>query len=266
MNKLKNKVAVVYGNGAVGAAIAKAFAEEGAKVFLTGRTLAKLKTIAGEVLSKGGAIEVEELDGLDEQAVEQHMNETIKKAGRIDISFNAIGITSKEVDHLPLIDLSVEGFSYPISTYTRTHFITARAAARHMIKQDGGVIIMHVANPGRVSAPFAGGRAPAWAAMEALCRSLSVECAPYGVRAVCLLTTAIPETPVIKKAFEELFEANARASGVTLEQFNAGIEGGTHRKQLTRLKELTDAAVFAASDEGSAITGTVLNLTAGMIV
>lgn len=50
------------------------------------------------------------------------------------------------------------------------------------------------------------------------------------------------------------------------QQFFAMIESGTHRKKLTSLKELTDAAVFAVSDEGSAITGTVLNLTAGMNV
>ena len=125
---------------------------------------------------------------------------------------------------------------------------------------------MHTANPARVSTPFAGGRAPAWAAMESLCRSLSVECGVQGVRVVCLFTTAIPETPVIEAAFKELFEANAKASGITWEQFNAAIVSNTHRKQLTALKELTDAAVFAASDEGSAITGTILNLTAGMIV
>jgi NAD(P)-dependent dehydrogenase (short-subunit alcohol dehydrogenase family) len=165
-----------------------------------------------------------------------------------------------------LIELSVESFSRPITTYTESHFITAKAAARRMVKQGNGVIVMHTANISRISTPFAGGRPPAWAAMEALCRSLSVECGEQGVRTVCLLTTAIPETPVIEEAFKELFEAQAKANGITIEQFNALVAGGTHRKRLTTLKELTDAAVFTASDEGSAITGTILNLTAGVIV
>jgi len=150
--------------------------------------------------------------------------------------------------------------------YTKSHFITAKAAARRMIEQCDGVIVMHTATPGRISAPFAGGRAPAWAAMESLCRSFSVECGEHGVRAVCLLTTAIPETPVIEEAFNELYEASAKAKGITLEQFYVAIESGTHRKQLTTLKELTDAAIYVSSNEGAAITGTILNLTAGMVV
>ena len=95
MKRLENKVAVVYGDGNVGAAIAKAFAREGTKVFLTGRTVKKLNAIANEILSGGGAVETSQLNALDEQAVEKHMNEVIKKAGKIDISFNAIGIPQK---------------------------------------------------------------------------------------------------------------------------------------------------------------------------
>jgi NAD(P)-dependent dehydrogenase (short-subunit alcohol dehydrogenase family) len=265
MNRLKNKVAVVYGNGAVGGAIAKAFAGEGAKVFLAGLTTAKLKAIADEILFDGGAIETSRLDALNEQAVDAHMADVINKTGRIDISFNAIGIYQKDVGHIPLLDLSVEGFSLPIATYTQSHFITAKAAAKRMVKQGNGVILMHTANLSRISAPLAGGRGPAWAAMESLCRSFSVECGEHGVRVVCLFTTAIPETPIIDEAFKELYEAHAKTQGMPIEQFNAMVAGGTHRKRLTTLKELTNAAIFTASDEGSAITGTVVNLTAGMI-
>ena len=266
MNKLKDKVAVIYGNGAVGAAIAKAFAHEGAKVFLTGLTSAKLKTIADEIVFDGGTIETAQVDALDEQAVEKHMNDVIKKAGKVDISFNAIGISQKDAGHNPLIELSVESFFFPIATYAQSHFITGKAAASRMIKQGNGVIVMHTANLSRVSAPFAGGRGPAWAAMESICRSFSVEYGEQGVRTVCLFTTAIPETPIIEAAFKELYETQAKTQGLTIEQFNGMVSGGTHRKRLTTLKELTDSAIFAVSDEGSAITGTVLNLTAGMIV
>jgi NAD(P)-dependent dehydrogenase (short-subunit alcohol dehydrogenase family) len=103
---------------------------------------------------------------------------------------------------------------------------------------------------------------PAWAAMEALCRSLSTECGQYGVRAVCLHTTGIPETSLI----DEVWAIHGKAHGITFEQFHSVMEGMTHRKRLTTLDELTSAAVFVASDEGSAITGTLVNLTAGMIV
>lgn len=265
MNKLKDKVAVVYGNGAIGRTIAKAFALEGARVFLTGLTLDKLKAIADEIRADGEDIEIAKVDALDEQAVEKHMAEVIKKAGKVDISFNAIGLPPKNIQHTPLTELSLENFFLPIATYTQSHFITARTAAKHMTRQGNGVILMHTASISQVSSPGAGGRPSAWAALEALCRTLSIECGASGVRVLCLLTTAIPETPAIHEAFKELFETTMIGRGTTWEQFNSAIANNTHRKKLTTLKELTDAAVFAASDEAGALTGTTFNLTAGMI-
>jgi len=262
MKRLENKVAVIYGDGTVGATITKSFAREGAKVFLTGRTLAKLKVIAEETSPGGEEIETAQLDALDEKAVEKHMSEIISKAGKIDISFNAIGIPQKGIQGIPLTELSVENFSLPITTYTKSHFITAKAAASRMVKQGHGVILMHTPNASHISPPFVGGMVPAWSALEALCRSLSVECGQQGVRSVSLLTTGIPETPLI----DEVWEIHGKAQGITPEQFHNMMEGNTHRKRLTTLAELANAAVFVASDEGSAITGTILNLTAGMII
>ena len=262
MKKLESKVAVVYGDGAVGGAIAKAFAREGARIFLTGRTLTKLDVIADEILRAGGIVETAKLNALDEHSVEDHMGEVINRTGKIDISFNAIGIPQKGIQGIPLTELPVESFSLPITTYTQSHFITAKAAAGNMIKQGHGVIMMHTPNASRISPPFVGGMVPAWAAIEALFRSLSVECGQYGVRAVCLLTTGIPETPLI----DEVWQIHGKAHGITFEQFHSVMEGMTHRRRLTTLTEMANAAVFAASDEGSAITGSILNLTAGMIV
>ncbi len=262
MKKIENKVSVVYGDGNVGSAIAKAFAGEGAKVFLAGRTPSKLRKIADEILAQGGDVETAQVDALNEPAVEKHMAEVIKKAGRIDISFNTIGLPMKGIQGTPLTDLSLESFSLPITTYTQSHFITAKAAARQMIKQGNGVILMHTPNASRISPPFVGGMVPAWSAIEALCRSISVECGEKGIRSVCLLTTGIPETSLI----DEVWDIHGKAHGITFEQFHEVMESATHRKKLTTLTELTNAAVFVASDEGSAISGTIFNLTAGMIV
>ena len=79
---LKNKVAVIYGaGGVIGGAIARAFALEGAKVFVTGRTLAPVKAVAKEIQSAGGTAEAVEVDALDEQAVDKHLQSVIDKAG-----------------------------------------------------------------------------------------------------------------------------------------------------------------------------------------
>ena len=262
MKRLENKVAVVYGDGAIGGAIAKAFAREGAQVFLTGRTASKRDAIADEIRSLGGVVVATQVDALNEEAVDAHMEMLLKQAGKIDISFNAIGIPQNGIQGIALTELATDAFFLPISTYTQSHFITARAAARVMSKQGNGVILMHTPNASRISPPFVGGMVPAWSALEALCRSLSVECGHQGVRAVCLQTTGIPETPLI----DEVWQIHGKSHGITYDQFNGIMEGMTHRGRLTSLAELSNAAIFVASDEGNAITGTTVNLTAGMIV
>ena len=90
---LKNKNTVVYGGGgAIGGAVARAFAREGAKVFLAGRTLADLEKVAKDIVGAGGRAEAARVDAVDEQAVEDDVNAVVEKAGCVDVSFNAIEI------------------------------------------------------------------------------------------------------------------------------------------------------------------------------
>lgn len=140
MKRLENKVAVIYGNGAVGTTVAKAFAKEGAHVYLAGRTLVRLESVAEEVRSGGGIIEIAQVDALNEEAVETHMNEIMGKSGKVDISFNATGLSQTGHQGTALAALTVENFLRPIMAYAQSHFITARAALRHMISQKQGVI------------------------------------------------------------------------------------------------------------------------------
>jgi NAD(P)-dependent dehydrogenase (short-subunit alcohol dehydrogenase family) len=262
MKRLENKVAVIYGNGAVGTTVAKAFAKEGAQVYLAGRTVTKLEKVAQEVLSESGAIEIAQVDAMDEEAVEKHMNEIIQKSSKVDISFNAIGLPQTGHQGTALIELTLENFLRPITVYSQSHFITAKAAAKRMIHQKQGVILMNTPSPSRVSVPFMGGMPSTWSSIEALSRTISAECGPYGVRSVCILTSAMPDTPLI----DEVYTLHAKAHGTDYKQFHAGMEGKTHTKRLTSIHDLAKAAVFAASDEGKAMTGTILNLTAGLVV
>src|SRR5262249_26995653 len=157
--------------GAVGGAVARAFAREGARVFLTGRHLDPVEAVANEITDSGGAAEAAQVDALDEQVVEEHLAEVIGRAGRIDVSFNAIGIPQRGIQGIPLTHLPAESFVLPVATYARAHFVTGKAAARRMIGQHAGVILMHTPEPARLGVPLVGGMGPAWAAMEGLCRS-----------------------------------------------------------------------------------------------
>jgi len=258
---LDDKVAVIYGaGGAVGGAVARAFAPEGAKVFLTGRHLAPVDAVAKEVVSAGGSAEAAEVDALDEQAVDEHLQSVIDKAGRVDISFNAIGIPNPKL-RVPLVELDVEQFSLPIATYTRSYFLTARLAARRMVANRSGVIMSVTSIPSRTGIPLVGGGGPAMAAVEALTRGLSAELAPQGIRVVGLRPQGMPETGRIK----ESFELYARASGMTWEQFHELGAGRTHPRRLSTLAEMADVAVFMASDRAGGMTGTVVNLSMGSL-
>jgi NAD(P)-dependent dehydrogenase (short-subunit alcohol dehydrogenase family) len=259
---LQDKVAVIYGaGGAIGGAVARAFAGEGARVFLTGRLRESVQSVAEDVVSAGGSAEAVEVDALDEGGVDQHLQHVIDTAGRVDISFNAVGVPDPDVIGVPLVDLDVERFSLPITAYTRSYFITARMAARRMVPQGSGVIMTVTAIPSRTGFPLQGGYGPAQAAKEALTRALSAELAPQGIRVIGLRPNGLPETASLKEAFE----VRAQALGTSWEEWQRVLANRTHPRRLSTLTELADMAAFMASDKASGMTGTTVNLTMGSL-
>jgi NAD(P)-dependent dehydrogenase (short-subunit alcohol dehydrogenase family) len=152
---LNDKIAVIYGaGGAIGGAIARAFASEGASVFLTGRRLAPVEAVVRDVVAAGGSAEAAEVDALDEQAIDKHLQSMIDQAGRVDISFNAVGIPDTKIVGVPLVELGAEQFSLPITTYATSYFLTARLAARRMVASKSGVIMTVTALLSRTGAPL----------------------------------------------------------------------------------------------------------------
>ena len=254
---LGGKTAVVYGGGGhIGGTVARAFAAEGARVFLTGRTLAKLKPVAGEITAAGGAAEIAAVDALDGKAVDGHLDDVIARAGRVDISFNAVWIRG-DLQGTALRDMTVENFTTPIMTAATTHFLTTTAAARHMVKAGGGVILTLSTTASALSGRDrmfhkTGGFGVACAAIEEITRSLAGELGPFGVRVVCLRSDAIPETwPIGDEGWPPA---------------KAYMDAGTVLGRLPTLRQLADAAVFAASDRAAALTGAILNLSCGSVM
>jgi NAD(P)-dependent dehydrogenase (short-subunit alcohol dehydrogenase family) len=259
---LKDKVAVIYGaGGGIGGGVARAFGSEGAKVFLTGRKLAPIEVVAKDIVASGGTAEAAEVDALDEQAVDEHLQSVIDTAGRVDISFHAVGIPNAGILGVPLVELGVEQFALPITTHARSYFLTARLAARHMIPNRSGVIMTVTASHSRTGIPLVGGYGPAQAVKEALTRDLSAELAPLGIRVVGLRPYAMPETGTIKDGYEP----RAKATGMTWEQFQEMLATKTHPRRLMTVEEMANTAVFMASDRASGMTGTTVNLTMGTL-
>ena len=259
---LQDKVAVIYGaGGAIGGAVARAFAAEGAKLFLTGRLKAPVEAVAKDIISASGSAEAAEVDALDEQAVDKHLQSVIDQAGRVDISFNAIGIPNAKILGVPLAELDAGQFSLPITAYTTSYFLTARLAARRMLPNKSGVIMTVTALPSRMGTRLNGGYGPAMAAKEALTRDLSAELAPQGIRVVGLRPHGMPETSTMK----ELSDIKAKVTGMTWEQFQQYLASMSHPRRVMRLEEMANMAVFMASDKASGMTGTTVNLTMGSL-
>ena len=229
--------------------------------FLTGRNGTPVKVVATEIVSQGGCAEAAQVDALYEPGVEAHLQSVVDSAGRVDISFNSVGIPNVQILGVPLIELDLEHFSQPIASYTQSYFLTARLAARRMIPRKSGVIMTLTALHSRTGLPLVGGYGPAMAAKEALTRDLSAELAPHGIRVVGLRPQGMPETRTIRDAFEP----RAKATGMTWEQWQEFPAGRTHSRRLMTLEEMANAAVFMASDRASGMTGTTVNLTMGSL-
>jgi NAD(P)-dependent dehydrogenase (short-subunit alcohol dehydrogenase family) len=202
------------------------------------------------------------VDVLDADAVETHADAVVRDAGSLDMSFNAISLPQTGIQGTRIVDLSPEGFDLPMATYPKANFLTARAAGRRMSEQGSGVILTITASPSRTATPRMGGMAPAWAAIESLSRGLAAELGPQGVRVVCLNAAGMPETTQLS----EVYGLHADAYGISRDAFQARMESLTLRKQLPTVAEIADVAAFVAPDRSSAMTGTIANLTGGLVV
>jgi 3-oxoacyl-[acyl-carrier protein] reductase len=255
---LEDRNAVIYGGGgAIGGAVARAFAREGARVFLAGRTLAPLDVVAEEISAAGGVAETAQVDARDGQAVEEHTGEVVTHAGSIDVSFNAISI--RDVQLIPLAEMSREDFISPIMTGTSAHFLTARAAGRRMAERGSGVILTLSASAVRAHVPgvYVGGFGVACAAIETLTKQLAAEFGPHGVRANCLRSEGIPESWA---------GASTEDWSAPTTEIEAFLKERSLLGRVTTLADVGNAAAFLASDLAAATTGTVFNLTSGTVV
>ncbi|WP_410594429.1 SDR family NAD(P)-dependent oxidoreductase [Amycolatopsis sp. lyj-23] len=250
MSLLDGKNAIVYGAaGRIGTAVATAFAGEGARVFVAGRTRSRLAELAGGIRAAGGRAEVAVVDALDERAVDEHAA-AVAAEGGIDVSINLIG--HGDVQGTPLVEMALADYERPVVTAVRTQFLTARAAARHMIPRRSGAILFFggAAEPVREFA--VGGLQVAFHALEAMRRQLAAELGPHGIRTVTLRTGGIPETlPADFPGRAELEE---------------NIAGKTMLGRAATLADVGAVAAFVASDRARTMTAATVNISCGALV
>jgi NAD(P)-dependent dehydrogenase (short-subunit alcohol dehydrogenase family) len=257
---LEGKNAIIYGGGGgIGGGVARTFARERARVFLVGRTRDRLDAVANEVTASGGLAEVAVFDALDERAVDEHVRDVSAKAGSIDISFNLIG--RGDVQGTPLVTMAVEDLLRAVVNGLRSNFVTARAAARRMIEQGSGVILHLNSASGAGAMPGMGSTGPADAATEAFMRYLAAELGPHHVRVCGIWTAGVAET-----LSREKISAVGGDNAPEPQTVEAMIAGMAALRRAPRLADVAEAAAFLASDRAAGITGSMTNVTCGLVL
>jgi 3-oxoacyl-[acyl-carrier protein] reductase len=251
---LQHKNAIIYGaGGSMGGAVARALAGAGAKVFLTGRNLSSVQKVTNEILAFHGNAEADRVDALDENAINRHLERVVQKAGKVDISFNAVGVDV--IQNIPLVNISMDDFMGPITFIMQSQFLTAKAVGKVMMKQGSGIILSLTATPGGIGYPFTGGFAPACCALEGFSRNLASELGVFGVRVVNIRSGGSPDSKVFKEAIDR------NPSG--MEPIIRKMEEDTMLKKLPLMVDIANTAVFLASDMSGKITGVTIDVTCG---
>ena len=247
---LDDKVAVVYGAGSIGGAVARAFGAEGARVFVGDRTAAKAEALAAEIEAAGGSARGLEVDALDERAVREFVDSVAGEAGRLDVSFNLISVG--DVQGTPLVEMEWADFVRPIEVAVRSSFLTVKAAVPHMVRGGGGAVLFFGGSGDPVPNYSIGGFQVALHAVEAMRRQYASELGAAGVRFVTLRTGGVPDTiPDVMDGGDAL----ARS-----------LNEATMTGRAATLDDVGAVAAFVASDKARTMTAATVNVSAGALI
>jgi len=216
--------------------------------------------VAKQITEGGGEAQISVIDTLDDAAVNDYITGIVNQTGKIDILLDAAGPLAREYGNGKIaVELPIEEFMVPLATMVKSRFITARAAARHMIKQHTGVIIFVTGSPARGHVPGATAIGAAFGAIETLTENLAFEVSPFGVRVVCLRTLA----NIDSRSIQDTMDFLAGQLKITKDQAIAQIAQSNFLRVPATVADTANAAVLIAADRARMMTGTVVNATAG---
>ena len=261
---LKNKnIVIVGGSGAIGAASAKVFAGEGARVFLGARNRERLESVAREIRAMGGEVETFLVDALDAEATRDQISGLASRIGEIDGALNATSFLHDQGSFIDKLDLAT--FMTPVETFLPALFNTTKAVVPHMGLSRQGVILTLSTPAGRTATPGHLGYTVTCAGVEAFTRVLAAELGPRNIRVICLAPHAISDAPQAGSYTADLFAPKAKAMGLSVEQWLAGGAQSTMLGRLPTLEDVAATAAFLLSDKARSMTAAYVNLSAGMI-
>lgn len=255
---LTGRTAIVFGaSGAVGGAVARAFAREGAQVVLAARRRAPLEDVAAAIKGGGGLAEVTTVDATDPVAVQRHLAEVVQRHGPITLMFNAI--SWDDLQGQALAEMPFDHFFAPVRLGLTTWFHTGTVLASHMAQHGGGAILGITANAGRQPFGGVGGFGVACAAVEHYLRQLAVENGPAAVRVCWVRSPGSPDAPGVREAWQ----LYGNQKGMTFEEVHREFAKDIPLRRVTTLAQVANAAVLLASDLAAGMTATMANATGG---
>jgi NAD(P)-dependent dehydrogenase (short-subunit alcohol dehydrogenase family) len=262
MGILKDKVAVVFAaSGAIAGAVAKSFAQNGAKVYVTGKDLSPVKALADDIKQNGGRAESHQADALNEGDIEAIFEKVVADNGKVDIVFNGIGIRPSQNQYgTPSTVVTFENFLKPLTTIVGSQFLTSRAAAKFMAAtKSQGTILMLTSSLSRSKIPFMAGITSASTGVEGLTRCLSAEFGMMGIKVICINPTGMGETRTI----QETAAANAATIGIPVEVFGEELNKGYLLGKTPSLNDVGNVAAFLVSDAGAALNSHIIDVDFG---
>jgi NAD(P)-dependent dehydrogenase (short-subunit alcohol dehydrogenase family) len=230
----------------IGKATAFAFAQEGAKVVVSGRRDDAGRTLVTELRAAGAEAEFIRADVRHEADVQNLVDKTVARFGRLDIAVNNAGTEGKPG---PLTEQTAESYAATFDTNVLGVILSMKHELRVMQAQGSGSIVNLSSTMGHRGAPGASLYTASKHAVEGLTKSAALEGAAFGVR-----VNAVAPGPV-DTAMLDRFTGNADRK--------AGLVAGVPLKRAGRPEEIADAILFAASDKASFITGQIIAVNGG---
>lgn len=243
--------------GEIGSVVARELAARGGHVWISGRRREAIDALAAQIAAAGGSATADVVDATDERAVTAYVDSVARRAGRVDVVFNAIGARPAAMGFpAAAVDLSMEALLRPIGLILGSSFLTARAAGAKMIRQGSGSIITLSAVLSVMTMATMTGLTATYGAMEAMTRTLAGEFGPSGVRVNCVRSNGLPETSSIGETYAEQVRILGRPPAM----------GESALRRPVTIAEVASTVAFLASDDASGITGQVLTVCAGQFV
>jgi NAD(P)-dependent dehydrogenase (short-subunit alcohol dehydrogenase family) len=249
---LRDRVALVCGGGgAIGAALAEAFAGAGARVSVAGRTQATLDEAVARIGAAGSEGLALASDVTSEDDAERIVQETLAKFGRLDVIVNAVGGGAGDVLH-PAEEYPRDAWDWIMELNVRSTVIPTEAAVRSMIAAGNGGAVLNITSVRAMLGINAGYSAyvAAKGAIASLTRQWATEWAKHGIRANAIMPTFV-DTPQVATLLGD-------------PAFKAGIVNRIPMRRVGTTDDLVGPAIFLCSDAASFVTGQVLGIDGGL--